>query len=323
MARKIWTEPWSMVEGFLIAGGLVVLGFLLEWTIGPVKWDAFAWPVNGIVLIAFLLLIGLFRSLKKQVYAFQFLSTHRAAVPALAFVTVFTLVMGLARQTEEGTWFNHMLTCWPFVLVYVYISVILGLIVIRHIVHFHWKRDIPFLLNHFGLFLALITATLGNPDRQEMKMLVYPGETEWRAIDENQYIVEMPFGIELKRFVMETFEDGSPKRFASQVVIETKTGRKFSTTVDVNNPVEVDGWKIYQYDYDSASGAMSEFSVLELVRDPWQPAVYTGICMMLLGALGLFVLGVRKKQHSSHHHSSHHHSSHHHSEHHSHSSNTH
>jgi cytochrome c biogenesis protein ResB len=185
-----------------------------------------------------------------------------------------------------------------------------------------------FLLNHLGLFIALTTATLGNPDRQEMKMLVSLGQPERRAVDENQYIVEMPFGIELKRFVMETFEDGSPKRFASQVIIETKNGQKREATIDVNHPAKADGWKIYQYDYDSASGTMSEFSVLELVRDPWQPVVYTGICMMLLGALGLFVLGVRKKQpsshqHTSHHHTSHRHSSHQHSEHHSHSSNTH
>jgi hypothetical protein len=35
--------------------------------------------------------------------------------------------------------------------------------------------------------------------------------------------------------------------------------------------------------------------VLELVRDPWLPVVYTGIIMMLLGAVCMFVLAQRKK----------------------------
>jgi cytochrome c biogenesis factor len=32
-------------------------------------------------------------------------------------------------------------------------------------------------------------------------------------------------------------------------------------------------------------GAQSQTSILELVRDPWLPLVYTGIYMMLAGAV--------------------------------------
>lgn len=35
-------------------------------------------------------------------------------------------------------------------------------------------------------------------------------------------------------------------------------------------PVEVDGWMIYQYGYDTQKGAESQTSVLELVSDPQQ-----------------------------------------------------
>ena len=61
----------------------------------------------------------------------------------------------------------------------------------------------------------------------------------------------------------------------------------------MNKPVEVDGWKIYQYDYDARMGAMSHMSVLQLVSDPWLPLVYAGIFMMLAGAVGMFVSGRR------------------------------
>ena len=40
----------NMKEGFLIGGGLIVAGLMLELSVGPVVWDAFAWPLNGIVL---------------------------------------------------------------------------------------------------------------------------------------------------------------------------------------------------------------------------------------------------------------------------------
>ena len=59
--------------------------------------------------------------------------------------------------------------------------------------------------------------------------------------------------------------------------------------MDVNKPYEVDGWKIYQYGYDTQMGAQSQISILELVRDPWLPLVYAGIYMMLAGAVLLVV----------------------------------
>ncbi len=63
----------------------------------------------------------------------------------------------------------------------------------------------------------------------------------------------------------------------------------------MNKPVEVEGWKIYQYGYDTQMGAMSQYSILELVSDPWLPLVYTGIYMMLAGAVCLFAFGKKTK----------------------------
>jgi ABC-type transport system involved in cytochrome c biogenesis permease subunit len=99
----------------------------------------------------------------------------------------------------------------------------------------------------------------------------------------------MPLSIELKKFIMETYDDGSPKRFASEIHVTTKDGTTLDAVVDVNKPVEVDGWKIYQYGYDTQMGAQSQISILELVRDPWLPLVYAGIYMMLAGAVLLVV----------------------------------
>ena len=292
----MWNKPWTMKEGFLIGGGLIVAGLALELSVGPVVWDAFSWPANGIVLAGFLLLIAVLFLLRKKVYAFRFVSTYQAAIPAMVYAVILTIIMGVTRQQIGGTWFNDMLSFWPFVLIYVYIALILGVIILHRLFTFHFslltlKRDVPFLLNHVGLFLALTTATLGNADMQRVKMITTVGESEWRALDNNGAIKEMPLAIELKKFIMETYDDGSPKRFASEIQILTKTGKNIETVVDVNKPYEVDGWKIYQYGYDTQMGAQSQISILELVSDPWLPLVYTGIYMMLAGAVCMFVFG--------------------------------
>ena len=284
-----------MKEGLLIGGGLIMAGLALQLSVGQVRWEAFAWPVNGYVFGGFLTLIATVFLLRKQVYAFQFLGTHQAAIPAMVYAVVLTIIMGLTRQQVGGTWLNDMLSFWPFVLIYVYIALILGLTILRRLFSFHHlKKDLPFLLNHLGLFLALTTATLGNADMQRLKMITAVGEPEWRALDANGSVREMPLAIELKKFIMETYDDGSPRRFASEIQILTKTKKNINATVDINKPYEVDGWKIYQFGYDTQQGANSRISILELVSDPWLPFVYTGIYMMLAGAVCMFVLGKGK-----------------------------
>ena len=286
----MWIKPWTMKEGFIIGGGLIFAGLILELSVGPVVWEAFAWPVNGIVLAGFLALIATVFLLRKRVYAFRFIGTYQAAIPTLMYAVLLTIIMGLTRQTENGMWLNNMLVFWPFVLIYVYMAVILGVTVLRRL------NNIPFLLNHLGLFIAMTTATLGNADMQRLKMITMVGEPEWRAMAQNGAIREMPLTIELKQFIMETYDDGSPKRYASEIQIQTKSGKMIETTVDVNKPVEVDGWKIYQYGYDTKMGAMSQISILELVSDPWLPLVYTGIYMMLAGAVCMFLKGKKVKK---------------------------
>ena len=323
-----------MREGFLIGGSLIIAGLMLELSVGPVDWDAFRWPVNGIVLAGFLALIAIIFLLRKRVYGFQFIGTYKAAIPALVYAVVLTIIMGLTKQEslapgpspmgEASLWINYMLNFWPFVLTYVYIAVILGQIILRRIINcqlsiINLKRDIPFLLNHLGLFLAMTTATLGNADMQRLKMITVKGEPEWRALTSQHQIIEMPFAIELKEFIMETYDDGKPRRFASDIIITPNISftshlsppsqsspiapssqlpltSNIVATVEVNKPVEVDGWKIYQYGYDTQMGAMSQTSIFELICDPWLPLVYTGIYMMLAGALLMMLRAIPWRQ---------------------------
>ena len=83
--------------------------------------------------------------------------------------------------------------------------------------------------------------------------------------------------------------DREPRRYSSDVVIYTESGKTQEETIEVNRPAEIEGWKIYQLSYDESKGRWSDISVFELVSDPWLPAVYVGIIMIMLGAVCMFV----------------------------------
>lgn len=293
-------------------------------------------------------------------------------------------------------------------LLFLYFLSVLGLVTIRKIAHFRLK-NIPFILNHAGLFITLLAAILGNGDLQRLRMTVSTDQPEWRATDEAGIMQELPLAIELKSFTIDEYppkllaidnttgkalpeenpenilvettpstdslldwhievtdflplaacvrsidtmnfvafhsegattalmvkarnkNDGTqksgwvscgsylfpyvslslsdsvslvmperePKRFASEVVVYTKSGNQQEALIEVNKPLSLDGWKIYQLSYDEAKGKWSNISIFELVRDPWLPLVYTGILMMLLGSVCLFILAPGKKQKQS------------------------
>lgn len=221
----MWNKPWKLREGIMIGAGLLVTGILLQATVGKIEWDWIAFPVNVIVLAAFLILLGVMNALRKKVYVFGWLSHYTAAVSSLLWVVVATVLMGLVKQVPshhaidavEGL-FTQMLSSWSFVLLYIWMSLSLGMTILRSTFPFHWKK-IPFLLNHVGLFIALVAATLGNADMQRLRMTTSLGNTEWRAQDEeNQNLVELPLAIELNDF---TIDEYPPKL----MLIDNATGK--------------------------------------------------------------------------------------------------
>ena len=298
MIIRMKNKPSTLKEGLAVGAGLVVIGLLLQLGIGPVTWELFAWPVNIITVGCWLLATVLLALCCHRSPVVQFLGSHAAAIPALGYALLLTVIMGLTEQHASGTWLSNMLRFWPFVLVYGWIVVILSLVVVRRLMRLRRSRslrDMAFLLNHVGLLVALVCATLGNPDMKRLKIICTYGEPEWRAIDEQSHVVELPLSIELKQFILEEYADERmPKRFASDILIQTASGQQFPATVEVNKPAEVEGWKIYQYGYDQQMGASSQVSIFELVTDPWLPAVYTGIYMLLAGAFCMLIFGVRK-----------------------------
>jgi cytochrome c biogenesis protein len=69
---------------------------------------------------------------------------------------------------------------------------------------------------------------------------------------------ELPFAIELKKFVVEHYSTGMPKLFASDIVIhDLESGAKFPQRVEVNHPASYKGVEIYQSSFDDGGSAVT------------------------------------------------------------------
>ena len=381
----MWNRPWRLAEGICIGAGLIVVGLLLQFTIGSIDWQLIAYPLNAILLVVFMLVLCVLYAVRKRFYIISWTMTMTAAVPAIAYGVLVTLLMAL-------TGYDEMLRSWPLVLIYIWLMNILGLTALHRLLHITRGgivHNVCHVCNHLGLFMAMVCGTLGNADMQRLSMTVRVGSPEWRALDKRAAaagqgatqtaIRELPLAIELRSFSIDEYPpkyviidnttgqvikdtqwqvrqdtlleyaairpqadstamtsyiewrsmgactaacvtatqpsgqqvsgwvscgnfmfpyqalrlddrcsvvmpEREPRRYTSEVTVYTQAGDKQDALIEVNHPLEIDGWKIYQLSYDEALGRWSDTSVFELVRDPWLPYVYAGIFMMLLGA---------------------------------------
>ena len=118
--------------------------------------------------------------------------------------------MGLTKQVAEGKapidplGLTKMLNFWPFVLVYLWMTAIVGEVTLNQIVHFSWRR-LPTLTSHVGLFLVLTCGTLGSADMLRVKMFCEQGQVEWRGLDTFSAVHHLPVAIQLEKFTIDEY----------------------------------------------------------------------------------------------------------------------
>lgn len=420
--RKIWERPWDYLEGFIIAAGIAVAGFALQFSLGNIIPSDFAFPINIIIGSLFTLGILFCYFFLRTKHIVRWLSSIRATIPALVVMLLLIVVMGLTPQftayEPDGHlpqnflktlgWYR-MTTSWSFIFLSFYMLAILGFATLRKTEKRNTWRQIGFYLNHTGLYIAFLCGILGSADMERVTMTVNEGDIEWRVRDYFGNVKELPIAIELDTFKIEEYPpklviidvqtgkmlpEGRPeiymfeqvgetikltdyqieileylphaaivndsafasaapyygegaapalkirvsnerlsesvegwisngsylfpykvlyidentgvampvqevKKYTSHIKVFTENGHSREATIEVNQPLKIDNWKIYQFSYDESKGKYSKTSIFELVYDPWLAAVYTGIFMLLAGALFMFIVGPLKKENSS------------------------
>ena len=233
----MWKYPWGYKEGFAINAGLFTTGILLQLSIGRFSTDFLSFPVNFISGLLFIFLLTGLHILSGKNRQIRWFSGMEATITSVSSFLILVIVMGLIRQhsgvsTEAGLLnvigFTQMLSAWSFVLLFVYLEMVLGLVILRRLQHFSWKKDIPFILNHLGLFIALFAGVLGGADMQRLQMIVGKEVPEWRATNDKNQVVELPLALQLNRF---TIDEYPPKL----MIIDNETGK----TLPANQPASV------------------------------------------------------------------------------------
>jgi cytochrome c biogenesis protein len=99
----------------------------------------------------------------------------------------------------------------------------------------------------------------GNPVFRGNLMVAEGSQSSTAVLNQSDGIVlqELPFSIELKKFVVEHYSTGMPKLFASDIVIhDRETGQTKTARVEVNHPVAYRGVEIYQSSFDDGGSTV-------------------------------------------------------------------
>jgi len=76
-------------------------------------------------------------------------------------------------------------------------------------------------------------------------------------VDDGILLQALPFDLQLKKFSVDFYSTGMPKRFASEVVVtDRETGQQFERTIEVNKPFEYKGITLYQASFDDGGSKL-------------------------------------------------------------------
>jgi hypothetical protein len=168
--RKAWQYPWGYKESFLIVLELLLLGFILEVLTGSRGFAGFSMPFNMITGLLLILIISLIHILFRKHPIVKWLSGIPAAISAISFFTFLVILMGIIPQVNSHVHpvirllgLNHVRNSWIFIISFMYLLTCLGLVILRR-AFFLNRKNIGFLLNHAGLWIALAAGGLGSGD---------------------------------------------------------------------------------------------------------------------------------------------------------------
>lgn len=266
---------------------IVYLAFalLFQFLLGDFPTVIFAFPLNVLLLLLWAVIVAvLWKSGKKSGFV-RFMLSSGATYWALGIFLVLCLAVGISG-------YRWLTGTWPFVAFMLYFQTVLSYVILRG-----WRKPTAtgarlgavrwrFLFLHVGLLVAVASAYWGAPDTETLKLQAFKGVPVTEAYRQDGRTAWLDYTLTLSDFTVQYGADGMPSDYKAVVAINDE-----SVELRVNHPYSITlGESLYLSGYDVSEGY---YCVLQVVREPWHYGILTGIVILLLGALLLFVGGPR------------------------------
>lgn len=258
---------------------LAVLSLVLDVTVGSFPYHIFAFPLNILTIILWLILIvRAYRNRTSSRLAALMLS-RGATWLALSLMALIGIVLGLQRVPAT--------TSWCVVVAILFVLTHLSFVILRG-----WRnRDgirLRFILTHLGLWLALGAGFWGAPDREQLRVAV-DGNAASEAYTMEGAVRRLPYELRLVELAVERNDEGVATNYEARVAIDDN-----EVVLRVNHPYDYSlSEKIYlaSVSKDVDGG---DYAIIEIVDEPWQWLSMVGILMLISGGVLLFICGPRK-----------------------------
>ncbi len=229
-------------ESFIVYAGLLLAGFAIEYANGGQGVPQLQYPYNAIGLllhVAFGIMAIVF--FKKSELTQWLTKVPVSIMSMIGFLSV-CFILGIIPQIEtEHEWINRLrlnqvTTSWYFTFMVFWMITCLLLVGLKRIQNGVIKNW-GFILNHLGLYIALVAGVFGSTDIQKVILEVKENTLNWIAKDEiTQEPVELPFAVFLDEFILEEYlpkisvhdeQEGTLITNQGKTLVEAKEGNVF------------------------------------------------------------------------------------------------
>lgn len=266
----------------LVVGALALLSAIVQIVVGNFPLSLFRFPLSLILFVAWVAMIAILYKRFGESRVVQSLLSRRATWLSIGLLVAVGLWLGLQREPAS--------TAWPTVVALLFVLLHLALVTLRG-----WRNERGvrwlFLLNHLGLWLALVAGFWGAPDCEQVRVMVADGLPTNEAFDSEGRTSRLDYTLHFVDFEEERYADGSPVSFVAQVEVD---GRRVA--LRANHPYRRSlSEMLYLVSYDAEPNDRARYCVVEVVREPWQWLSMVGIVMLIVGAVLMFVRGPRRE----------------------------
>ncbi len=207
MEKLFVTEKWGFRETLVITVALFIAGLLLQLTVPLSGTSAIHFPYTAYTAIAIVnILVLLFFGLRKTAFI-QWLSSIPAAIASITYLGILSLAMGFILQDPADGGFmgiHSLLTTWYFLFAMLFFLSSLGMATLKRLVPFRW-RNVGFLLNHLGLWIAVFAGMIGSGDIQNLSIPLHLHQTTNLAYDQDGSSYKLAYSLRLESFTIEEY----------------------------------------------------------------------------------------------------------------------